>query len=387
MGREEGYDKDTRCSKNCADASDVRLSVVGHICSISHIDIVTIQTRLTMTTPPPPPPRGYDGNHWKLISQGAEARLWLIDNYLTIVSGTGTTTSSSGGSGTSSSSSSFRAAICKERFAKSYRHPTLDARLTKSRTRAEARCLARCRKAGVRCPAVLGVELAVPACAATTRTARTSTSTRATSTRSSSSSTSCAIANVDNNSAGGSKDAEGVPDAEAEEVVECTGTAITSSCIYLEHIEGCTVREYLERTAAAGGPVSAEKGKEEEAEFAPDRDSDDEKQAAGAGGGGGGGGENGPNKRAKLEHHSGEVGKNTAGAASGRGETKTKMTRVDDDAMRVAKEIGMLIADMHNSNIVHGDLTTSESPAFILYIYIQHRQGFSMPWRIISHPT
>ena len=44
------------------------------------------------------------------------------------------------------------------------------------------------------------------------------------------------------------------------------------------------------------------------------------------------------------------------------------MTRVDDDAMRVAKEIGMLIADMHNSNIVHGDLTTSESPAFILYI-------------------
>ena len=31
--------------------------------------------------------------------------------------------------------------------------------------------------------------------------------------------------------------------------------------------------------------------------------------------------------------------------------------------MRVAKEIGLLIADMHNSNIVHGDLTTSESPA------------------------
>ena len=333
-----------------------------------------------MTTPPPPPalwlpppPRGYDGNHWKLISQGAEARLWLIDNYLTIVSGTGTTTSSGGTS--TSSSSLFRAAICKERFAKSYRHPTLDARLTKSRTRAEARCLARCRKAGVRCPAVLGVELAVPACAATTRTSRTArASTRATSTRSSSSSssTSCAIDNGDNNSAGGRKDAEGVPDAEAEEVVECTGTAITSSCIYLEHIEGCTVREYLVRRAAAGGPVSAEKGKEEEAEFAPDRDSDDEKQAAG--GGGGGGGENGPNKRAKLEHHSGEVGRNTAGAA-GRGETKsktkTKMTRVDDDAMGVAKEIGLLIADMHNSNIVHGDLTTSESPAFIyIYIYI-----------------
>ena len=105
----------------------------------------------------PPPPRGHDKNHWKLISQGAEARLWLIDNYLTIVSGT-----RSSGSNTSSSSSTSRAAICKERFAKSYRHPTLDVRLTKSRTKAEARCLTRCRKAGVRCPAVLGVELAVP---------------------------------------------------------------------------------------------------------------------------------------------------------------------------------------------------------------------------------
>jgi hypothetical protein len=177
---------------------------------------------------------------------------------------------------------------------------------------------------------VLGVELAVPTCAATTARTRTG--------------------------------------AEADEVTgECIGTAIASSCIYLEHIEGCTVREYLERRAAAGGPVSAGNRKEEEADFAPDRDSDDEKQAAG--GGGSGSGENGPNKRAKLEHHSGEVGRNTAGAASGQGETKskseakTKMTRVDDDAMRVAEEIGLLIADMHNSNIVHGDLTTSESPA------------------------
>ena len=323
-----------------------------------------------MTTPPPPlplwlppPPKGYDGNHWTLISQGAEARLWLIDNYFTIVSSSG---------GTSSSSSSFRAAICKERFAKSYRHPTLDARLTKSRTRAEARCLARCRKAGVRCPAVLGVELAVPTCAATTRT---STSTLATSTRSTCSirSTSCAIESVDNNnSAGKSKD--------TDEEVECIGPAISSSCIYLEHIEGCTVREYLERrAAAAGGPVSAETRKEEEADFAPERDSDDEKHAAGAGAGAGAGGsgENGPNKRAKLGHHSGEVGRNTAGAASGRGETKSKMTRVDDDAMRVAEEIGLLIADLHNSNIVHGDLTTSESPALYIYIYTQHRQVFS----------
>ena len=117
-----------------------------------------------------------------------------------------------------------------------------------------------------------------------------------------------------------------------------------SSCIYLERIEGCTVREYPEKRAGAvSSPV------EDEADFVPDRDSDDEKQDAG--------GDDGPNKRAKLER-SGGVG-NTGSGGKGK-TTKTKMTRVDGDAMRVAKEIGLLVADMHNSNIVHGDLTTSE---------------------------
>ena len=46
------------------------------------------------------------------------------------------------------------------------------------------------------------------------------------------------------------------------------------------------------------------------------------------------------------------------------------MTRVDDDAMKVAKEVGTLVADMHNSNIVHGDLTTSES-VHLFGIYVR----------------
>lgn len=271
----------------------------------------------------PPPPKGYDENHWTLISQGAEARLWLINNYLTIVSGT-----SSGGT------SSSRAAICKERFAKSYRHPTLDVRLTKSRTKAEARCLTRCRKAGVRCPAVLGVELAVPTVTGT-----------GTLTPGSSTIISAGSGNVDDNTnLGGTDDS-----ANSNTTSNRNASAATSSCIYLEHIDGCTVREYLEKRAGSGVMPSAE----DDADFAPDRDSDDEKQDSK----GGDGRQDGSNKRPKLVP-SGSTSSSSGGTSNTN--SKTKMTRVDDEAMKVAREVGILVADMHNSNIVHGDLTTSE---------------------------
>jgi TP53 regulating kinase and related kinases len=58
-------------------------------------------------------------DNWKMISQGAEARIWYISEY----------------------NSSKSPAICKERFAKNYRHPVLDQRLTKSRCKAEAKIL------------------------------------------------------------------------------------------------------------------------------------------------------------------------------------------------------------------------------------------------------
>lgn len=50
------------------------------------------------------------------------------------------------------------ACVVKERFAKGYRHPTLDARLRRSRLLAEARALFRARKAGVDTPALLLVD-------------------------------------------------------------------------------------------------------------------------------------------------------------------------------------------------------------------------------------
>jgi TP53 regulating kinase and related kinases len=72
---------------------------------------------------------------WQCISQGAEARLWLIPNYV-----------------------EGESAIAKERFSKNYRHPVLDARLIKLRCKAEAKCIVKCRRAGIPCPAIWGVQ-------------------------------------------------------------------------------------------------------------------------------------------------------------------------------------------------------------------------------------
>jgi len=48
--------------------------------------------------------------------------------------------------------------IVKERFSKKYRHPDLDARLTKERIKAEARALVKCKTLGIRTPTLLGAE-------------------------------------------------------------------------------------------------------------------------------------------------------------------------------------------------------------------------------------
>lgn len=68
-----------------------------------------------------------------LTQQGAEARIYSA----TLVS---------------------RAVIVKERFKKSYRHPTLDEKLTHRRTSQEVRSIARCRKAGISTPVIYFVD-------------------------------------------------------------------------------------------------------------------------------------------------------------------------------------------------------------------------------------
>ncbi|XP_072169755.1 EKC/KEOPS complex subunit Tp53rkb-like [Diadema setosum] len=69
----------------------------------------------------------------KLIKQGAEARI-----YHTTFMGKGS--------------------IVKERFKKTYRHPTLDAKLSQKRTGQEVRTIMKCRKAGIATPVVYFVD-------------------------------------------------------------------------------------------------------------------------------------------------------------------------------------------------------------------------------------
>ncbi|XP_006881663.1 PREDICTED: TP53-regulating kinase [Elephantulus edwardii] len=53
-----------------------------------------------------------------------------------------------------------RAAVVKHRFPKGYRHPALEARLSRRRTVQEARALLRCRRAGILAPVVFFVDYA-----------------------------------------------------------------------------------------------------------------------------------------------------------------------------------------------------------------------------------
>lgn len=74
---------------------------------------------------------GYeDGN---LLAQGAEGRVFAV-TFL------------------------GRPAVCKQRFQKTYRHPTLDTKITRSRLVGEARAIARARKLGVPTPALFYVD-------------------------------------------------------------------------------------------------------------------------------------------------------------------------------------------------------------------------------------
>lgn len=72
---------------------------------------------------------------WEMIKQGAEARVYR-GNFL------------------------GRTAIVKERFAKSYRVPALDRKLTHRRMSQEVRSIARARRHGVRAPAVYHLDYA-----------------------------------------------------------------------------------------------------------------------------------------------------------------------------------------------------------------------------------
>ncbi|EIW73260.1 hypothetical protein TREMEDRAFT_22980, partial [Tremella mesenterica DSM 1558] len=102
----------------------------------------------------------------RLIKQGAEARVYLLSSLLPSPRVYWPSDSQASDQTSSSQTLSLPKhsdrpspfVILKYRFPKTYRHPILDASLTRSRLAAEARALTRCAKAGVNVPQVLWVD-------------------------------------------------------------------------------------------------------------------------------------------------------------------------------------------------------------------------------------
>jgi len=171
--------------------------------------------------------------------------------------------------------------ICKERFPKRYRHPQLDASLTKSRTKAEARCLIRCQRGGIPCPNVLGI---------------------------------AHWSNDDKTSVNEEGKKYG------DNAIDVTGTI--AACLFLEYIDGCTVRQYLEYRSSE--TISGNDAREGCAEPI--------------------------SKRQKQDFKAEDFGiqKKVRDA-----------TVIDVLTLSVARSLGILVGKMHAAGIVHGDLTTS----------------------------
>jgi len=294
---------------------------------------------------PPPPTNLINGtSSIQLLSQGAEARVWLITlpntattnsdieggvvkKQRTLHVGSGIhvpqllnftqhpspLTSPSQSSTTSSSASSTNQQqikiICKERFPKKYRHPQLDISLTKSRTKSEARSLIRCTRANVSCPAVL------------------------------------AIAHWSNLNDESSGNESGKSAAAVEKKSDSCGkdgsgmqkTSTTSSCLFLECIDGCTVRQYFEQRSTSSSAVDESKiqdGKEAEPSL----------------------------KRSKCEEYtaSSTTAQDTNTSTSYQSSQEDRVTTViDKQTLHVANSIGRIVAKMHAAGVIHGDLTTS----------------------------
>lgn len=177
--------------------------------------------------------------------------------------------------------------IVKERFSKKYRHPSLDISLTKNRTKGEARSLIRCLKAGVACPNVLGVA------------------------HWPSSSSSSINNNTDTNTA---------------------STSISSSsCLFLEWIQGCTVRQYLEYLSSTTSGVNA---------------------------GGSSGMPNPKRPRCNSDANEKDESNSVTYQTPQNGQDRIT-TPIDSQTLCVARNLGQLVGKMHAAGIIHGDLTTS----------------------------
>jgi len=282
----------------------------------------------------PEPPRYYDSN-WELLSQGAEARVWLVPNFITRATtntgtNTGTNTTNNTGTNPSKSLSFTSDAICKERFVKSYRHPALNDKLTRARTKAEAKSLSKCRRGGVSVPVILGIDIPPASTSSAISISASSTST------------------CGNGSNGSGGSGSTVPDNDNVN----NDNNNSSACLFLEKIEGCTLRSFFaikpkkaSRSTATATTNEGENGGDEgQGQVEGEAQGQAEAQAQG---------EEPATKRAKLENA------NTDEANTKNNNNNTPHTRLDAYAKKVAHTTGIVIGKMHNINIIHGDLTTS----------------------------
>ena len=105
----------------------------------------------------------------------------------------------------------------------------------------------------------------------------------------------------------------------------------TSACLFLEKIEGCTLRSFLTIKGSDKVTTTAKVNISANGEGEP---------AA---------------KRPKLNSNVDSNADNNADSNT----TTSPHTRLDEYAKRVAHATGIAIGKMHNINIIHGDLTTS----------------------------
>jgi TP53 regulating kinase-like protein len=103
-------------------------------------------------------------SEWKMISQGAEARVWKLpmassdDIPNDDDDDGGNINSNNNNNNNDDHEHNLGFIVCKERFSKAYRHPDLDAKLTKSRCRSEAKILEKCTtKSKIRVPKVIRI--------------------------------------------------------------------------------------------------------------------------------------------------------------------------------------------------------------------------------------
>jgi TP53 regulating kinase-like protein len=189
-------------------------------------------------------------------------------------------------------------AVAKQRIRKRYRHPDLDARLTASRLRAEARAMARARKLGVPSPALYQVEL-------------------------------------------------------------------PAATIYMERVDGHSVKALL-----SGGALALPDVGEDAAATAAAEEARDEEMVASGGSAAALMAAAAASQRAKLQGgaappplvpppQAAQGAGGGAAAATAAAAASSTATTTERATLALMRELGRVVARLHDGGLVHGDLTTS----------------------------